>query len=108
MFSMSAWLRPSSRASSTSRNFKLSEKEAAEYVEKTDRVRKQYLRRYFGTDVADPHHYHLVINSGKVGFQEAAKIIVEAASRQCEPIEGRGLHKGNRRWRRSCRVSDRR
>jgi cytidylate kinase len=63
--------------------FKLSEKEAAEYVERTDRVRKQYVRRYFGVDVADPHHYHLVINAGKVGYQEAAKIIVDAASRQC-------------------------
>lgn len=63
--------------------FKLSEKEAAEYVERTDRVRKQYIRRYFGEDVADPHQYHLVINSGKVGYQEAAKIIVDAASRQC-------------------------
>ena len=63
--------------------FKLSEKEAAEYVERTDRVRKEYVRRYFGVDVADPHQYHLVINSGKVGYQEAAKIIVDAASRQC-------------------------
>ena len=63
--------------------FELSEKEAAEYVEKTDRSRKQYVRRYFDVDVADPHQYHLVINSGKMGYQEAAKIIVEAASRQC-------------------------
>jgi cytidylate kinase len=63
--------------------FKLSEKEAAKYVEKTDRSRKEYVRRYFGADVADPHQYHLVINAGKVGYQEAAKIIVGAASRQC-------------------------
>ena len=45
--------------------------------------RKEYVRRYFGADVADPHQYHLVINAGKVGYQEAAKIIVDAASRQC-------------------------
>jgi general stress protein 26 len=64
--------------------YKLTEKEAAEYVEGTDRVRKRYVHRYFGVDVADPHHYHLVINSGKVGYQEAARIIVDAASRQCE------------------------
>ena len=63
--------------------FKLSEKEAAKYVEKTDRSRKEYVRRYFGVDVADPHQYHLVINAGRVGYQEAAKIIVGAASRQC-------------------------
>jgi cytidylate kinase len=62
--------------------FKLGEREAAEYVGKTDRVRKQYVQRYFGADVADPHQYHLVINSGKVGYQESARIIVDAASRQ--------------------------
>ena len=62
--------------------FRLSKKAAAEYVDKSDRARKQYVRRYFGVDVTDPHQYHLVINSSKVGFQEAAKIIVDAASRQ--------------------------
>ena len=61
--------------------FGLSEKEAAEYVENCDRDRMHYVRRYFDADVTDPHHYHLVINSGKVGTGEAARIIVEAASR---------------------------
>jgi hypothetical protein len=32
---------------------------------------------------ADPHHYHLVVNTGKLGYQEAAKIIVDAGSRHC-------------------------
>lgn len=31
----------------------------------------QYVRRYFGVDVTD--HYHLVINSGKLGSQEATR-----------------------------------
>jgi hypothetical protein len=31
--------------------------------------------------VTDAHAYHLVINSGKLGYQEASGIIVEAASR---------------------------
>ncbi len=63
--------------------FKLSEKDAAQYVAKADRARKQYVRRYFGADVADSHHYHLVVNSGKLEYQEAAKIIVDAGSRHC-------------------------
>ena len=61
--------------------FGLGEKQAAEYVQNYDRDRIQYVRRYFGADVTDPHHYHLVINSGKLGTEEAARIIVEAASR---------------------------
>jgi cytidylate kinase len=63
--------------------FKLSKKDATRYVEKSDRARKQYVRRYFGVDVADPHHYHLVVNTEKLGYQEAAKIIVDAGSRHC-------------------------
>jgi cytidylate kinase len=62
--------------------FGLGKKEAAQYVERSDRARKQYVRRYFGADVTDPYHYHLVINSGKLSYQEAAKIIIDAASRQ--------------------------
>lgn len=61
--------------------FKLSKKEAVEYVRRTDRDRKRYVRRYFGVDFEDPHQYHVVINSSKVGYQEAAQIIVDAASR---------------------------
>lgn len=63
--------------------FRLSKKAAAQYVEKNDRARKQYVRRYFSVDVADPHYYHLVVNSGKLGYQEAAKIIVDAGSHHC-------------------------
>jgi cytidylate kinase len=61
--------------------FGLSEKEAAEYIASHDRDRMHYVRRYFGADVTDPHHYHLVINSGKLGYEEAIRTIVEAASR---------------------------
>jgi cytidylate kinase len=61
--------------------FKLSEKEAAEYLKRTDRDRKQYVHRYFDVDSADPYQYHIVINSSKVGYREAAEIIVEAAWR---------------------------
>ena len=62
--------------------FKLSKKEAP-IRQKADRVRKQYVRRNFGVDVTDPHHYHIVVNTDKLSYQEAAKIIVEAASRHC-------------------------
>ena len=61
--------------------FGLNEKEAAEYVKSHDRDRVHYVRRHFGADVTDPHHYHLLINSGKLGYEEASRIIVAAASR---------------------------
>ncbi|HEY5779556.1 MAG TPA: cytidylate kinase-like family protein [Terrimicrobiaceae bacterium] len=63
--------------------FKLSKKEAAQYVDKMDRARRRYIRRYFGADVADPHCYHLVINTGMLGYKETANLVVDAASRHC-------------------------
>ena len=53
--------------------FGLSEKEVAEYVERQDRDRQQYVRRYFGADVNDPHHY--LHHSDKLGYEEASRII---------------------------------
>jgi cytidylate kinase len=63
--------------------FKLTEREARQYVEKMDRARKRYIRRYFGADVEDPHSYHLVINTSRLGYKEAANLIVDTASRHC-------------------------
>lgn len=63
--------------------FRFTEREAGQYVEKMDRARKRYVRRYFGADVEDPHSYHLVINTGRLGYKEAANLIVDAASRHC-------------------------
>ena len=84
MLSTSAWSHPLSHAwQHIADYFKLSKKDATQYVEKSYRARKEYVRRYFGVDVADPHQYHLIINSGKLSYKEAAKIIVGAASRQC-------------------------
>jgi cytidylate kinase len=49
--------------------------EAAEFVRKEDRARNRYVRRHFKSDARDPHHYHLTINTGLVGFPAAARLI---------------------------------
>ncbi|MGO8763708.1 MAG: AAA family ATPase [Limisphaerales bacterium] len=47
---------------------------------KEDRGRARYLKKYFHADINNPTGYHLVINTGMVGYEEAARLIAEAAT----------------------------
>ncbi len=57
---------------------KLTAKEAADYVHRTDQARKRYVRNYFNAGVDDPLAYHLTINTGAVSYAHSAEIIAEA------------------------------
>ncbi len=54
---------------------------ALQFVRKTDRGRRRYLRENFSFDADDPLSYHLVINTDRIAYEEAARIIGEAALR---------------------------
>ena len=57
----------------------LSQEQARKSVEETDRGRREFVRRHFHHDVADPGLYDLVINVARIGPQAASDLIVEAA-----------------------------
>jgi cytidylate kinase len=59
----------------------LSPNGAAMKVSEEDHARRRYLRRYFDADCDNPLLYHLVINTAKTGFADAAEIILQAAER---------------------------
>lgn len=46
-----------------------------------DRARATYLRRHFGVDWRDPSHYHLIVDTGRLGLETAAELIALAAGR---------------------------
>jgi cytidylate kinase len=50
--------------------------EARQFVAETDRGRKEFVRRYFHQDVADPLLYDLVLNADKFGVEGAVDMIV--------------------------------
>ena len=58
----------------------LSPQAAAEYVRKEDLGRKRYVKKYYAEDIDDPLLYHLVINTDRVSYVEAARMIAEAVS----------------------------
>jgi cytidylate kinase len=56
----------------------LSETEADQRVRDVDAHRAAYHRRWYQRDWSDPRNYHLVINTGWVGLERAADLVVEA------------------------------
>jgi cytidylate kinase len=57
----------------------VSARRAREYCEREDLGRRRYLKKYFKADINDAQLYHLVVNTGWVSCEQAARIIVEAA-----------------------------
>jgi cytidylate kinase len=55
---------------------------AIELIRREDRGRKRYLKRYYKKDIGDPLLYDLTLNTGRVGFDEAARIIADAVIRR--------------------------
>jgi len=58
--------------------YHLSEPQAQKFCRSQDRARERYLKRYFNADINDPSLYHLIINTGLVGYDGAAKLIGDA------------------------------
>jgi cytidylate kinase len=52
--------------------------EAIEYIRKEDLARKNYLKKYFNKDVADPLLYNMVINTALLGYKKVAEVIGKA------------------------------
>lgn len=62
----------------------LNHKAAAEYIEKNDAERREFVERYFHHDVADPKNYDLVINREFVDLETAAAHIVDVCRKRFE------------------------
>jgi cytidylate kinase len=56
--------------------YNISEAEARSYNARCDAARRRYVKAYFDADVAAPGAYDVVINTGRVPLDEAARIIV--------------------------------
>jgi cytidylate kinase len=55
--------------------FNKTEAQARQFCLNEDRGRERYLKKYFNTDINDPLLYHMVINTGLVSYDDAAKLI---------------------------------
>ncbi len=67
--------------------YEMTEDAARERVERSDRNREQWHRKYFDIDYRSPYHYHLVVNSGRLSDDVAAHLVVQAVQDR-EPRPG--------------------
>ena len=51
---------------------------ALEYIKAQDAAKRLYLKEYFGQDIDDPGLYHLIINTDRIAYGEAARLISDA------------------------------
>lgn len=53
--------------------------DAVRLMDETDENRRRYHREYYDRDWADPTHFHLVLNTGLLGYDGAGDLIVDRA-----------------------------
>jgi len=58
--------------------YNMSKKAAHDFILREDGGRRRYLSKYFKARIDDPLLYHLIINTGLVSYDEAARMIAEA------------------------------
>jgi len=66
------------RSERASEFYELSKRAARDFIQREDRGRIRFMRKYFDVDIDDPLLYHLVINTDRIDCDETAKLIVDA------------------------------
>jgi len=64
------------RIGNHAKRWKLSDSEALKRVKGRHNEREAYVKAFLGEDIADPAHYHLMVDNARVGAEEAADLIV--------------------------------
>jgi cytidylate kinase len=76
---------PETRATRIAEQRKVGLQRARGVVQETDRSRADYLRRFYSIRHEQSTHYDLVVNTDLLGYDQAADVIVAAASIEITP-----------------------
>jgi cytidylate kinase len=63
-------------------SYGMTKAEARKFCRRADLGRQRYLKKYFHADINDALLYHLIINTGLIGYDDAAKLIGDAILNQ--------------------------
>jgi cytidylate kinase len=66
--------------------YHLGPREAAEFIAVTDEARRRYVKRYFKAEIDDPLRYHLVVNTGLISYEDAARLIGDATMKLLQHV----------------------
>jgi len=53
--------------------------DARRFCDEEDLARARYLKKHFNANIDDPHLYHMVLNTSRMGYDETARLIADAA-----------------------------
>lgn len=59
-------------------HFQLDRKAAIDFIKKEDEAKNSYLTRNFRSEVLSNLNFHLIVNTGRLGFPKSAQLIAEA------------------------------
>ena len=65
------------RVKAATQRLSLNPTEAPRIVAERDANRARYHREYYDRDCNDPIHYHMVLNTGRLGMEGAAQVILD-------------------------------
>lgn len=65
----------------------MSQREAEEFVRRSDQGRAKFLRKYYGKKIDDPLLYDMVLNTDRVAFDEAVRLISEIVLARAKALE---------------------
>ncbi|HEX9045782.1 MAG TPA: cytidylate kinase-like family protein [Verrucomicrobiae bacterium] len=51
---------------------------AITFIKAQDEAKRSYLKEYFGKDIDDPQLYHLIVNTDRISYGDAAQLIGDA------------------------------
>ena len=71
---------PTTRASRVGEAKGLDDAGAMREIKREDAARRDYLRRFYRIDDEAPVHYDLVVNTDVLSVEQAARVVVQAAS----------------------------
>lgn len=63
------------RAENTRQARKLERRAAESQVKAEDEAKRLYVRDYFGKDIDDPQHYHIIVNTDHISYENTAQLI---------------------------------
>lgn len=71
---------PETRTRRLAEEEQIDENEAAGRIDRSDRGRADYIKRFYGVERELPSHYDLVVNTDRLSSENAAALILEASA----------------------------
>ena len=65
--------------------YEMGRADATAYVKSQDAGKKRYVKEYFGRDIDDAELYHLFVNTDRIPYERAARLIADSFLNWCKP-----------------------